>query len=47
MHSAELYHHLPHPQIGDGAPQGQELQHMDRCLVEGTVSSGLPALKRG
>lgn len=37
MHSAEHHHHHPHHQTGNGAQQGQELQHMDRCLVEGSV----------
>lgn len=42
MHSAEPHHHHLHHQIGNGAQQGQELRHMDRCLLEGSVSeSGL------
>lgn len=41
MHSAEPHHHHPHHQIGNGAQQGQELQHTDRCLVEAVSQSCL------
>lgn len=34
MHGAEPHHHHPHHQIGNGAQQGLELQHMEGKVSE-------------